>query len=83
MVDETIVDSALDVLRPALTSNGFSLRAGKVSTDGVVEVILEAGPEACLDCLVPEDVMIGVLDDAIRQQDPGFARVKVVRHGFE
>ncbi len=83
MIDEGTVNAALDVLRPMLNENGFGLRVGRLSADGVVEVILDAGPEACLDCLAPEDVMTQILDDAIRKRDAGFARVRLVKAGFE
>jgi hypothetical protein len=81
MVAQSAIDSALDFLRPGLASDGFDLRAGEV-TDTTVQVILEAKPDACLDCLVPDELMIQMLEDAIRQHDASVARVELRKEGF-
>jgi Fe-S cluster biogenesis protein NfuA len=83
MVEEHIVESALATLRPSLATDGFDLRAGRLGADGDVQVILEAKPGACLDCLVPDDLMAQVIDDAIRSQDPSLGRIELVRQGFD
>ena len=82
MIDEAVVESALASLRPSLATDGFDLRVGKLGPDTAVQVILEAKPDACLDCLVPEDLMVQVIDDAIRQKDPSLGRVEILREGF-
>jgi Fe-S cluster biogenesis protein NfuA len=77
------VEKALDNLRPALSADGFDLRVGSIEADNSVRVILEAKPDACLDCLVPDDVLIAILDKAIRDQDPNVGTVTVDKVGFE
>ncbi len=42
---DNLVEEALDVLRPGLAEDGFSLKLGTVDPGGSVKVILEAGPE--------------------------------------
>ena len=81
-MNQNAVESALDILRPGLNSDGFELRAG-ASEDGVVQVILEAKPEACLDCLVPEKMMMMIITDEIRKHDPSLERVELLKVGFE
>jgi Fe-S cluster biogenesis protein NfuA len=83
MLQESVVESALTTLRPSLATDGFDLRVGRVDLDGHVQVILEAKPGACLDCLVPDALMVQVIDDAIRRQDPTLGRVELVRVGFD
>jgi Fe-S cluster biogenesis protein NfuA len=83
IVEESVVESALEKLRPSLVTDGFDLKASKRSDDGTVEVILEAKPAACLDCLVPDEVIVQILEDAIRQQDSSLSGVVLVKRGFE
>ncbi len=83
MVAAHVVESALDVLRPGLAADGFDLRAGTQRGAGVVEVVLEAKPDACLDCLVPDDLLVQILDEAIRSQDSSLGRVDLVKQGFD
>jgi hypothetical protein len=82
MIAETAIESALEVLRPSLASDGFGLRAGQPAGNNV-EVILSATADACLDCLVPDDLMVQMIGDAIRQQDPSLGEVTLVKEGFE
>jgi hypothetical protein len=82
MIAETAIESALDTLRPSLGSDGFELRAGQ-STGNNVEVILSATADACLECLVPDDLMAQIIDDAIRREDPSLGEVTLVKEGFE
>jgi hypothetical protein len=70
------------MLRPSPASDGFELRAGK-STGNKVEVILSATADACLDCLVPDDLMVQMIGDAIRREDPSLGEVTLTKEGFE
>lgn len=80
---ENAINEALEQLRPGLNSDGFDLRLGSVDPSGVVQIILEAKPGACLDCLVPEDLMVRILEDAIRQRDASLDHVELVKSGFD
>lgn len=82
-MQESAVEAALELLRPGLGSDGFELRLGSIDPDGSVQVILEARPDACLDCLVPEDMMVRILENAIRQKDASLDHVTIVRSGFD
>ena len=77
------VERALESLRPGFAADGFDLRLGSLETRGCVEIILEAKPEACLDCLVPEAMMIQILERAINDQDATIERVVLTRIGFD
>lgn len=83
MIAPNTVEAALESLRPGLDADGFELRQGKPSSGTTVEVVLAAKPTACLDCLVPEHMLISIIEDAIRRQDPSLTRVELVKEGFE
>jgi len=75
------VESALEVLRPGLGADGLDLYVGALDGD-VVQVVLEAKPGACLDCVVPDDVLVQILESAIRESSTTLDRVELVKKGF-
>lgn len=82
MIPDSAIESALAVLRPGLAETGFDLSAGEQREGPVVEVILAATSEACTDCVVPDDVLVQVLEDVIRREDPSLVRVDLIKRGF-
>lgn len=75
------VETALESLRPSLGADGYVLKVGESQPDSV-EVILEALPGACGDCLVPEGVLLQILQVAIK--DSGDQRpVRLTKLGFD
>ena len=48
------IEAALRPIQNSLQIDGFDLKVEGVS-DGVVSVVVSAGPEACLECLIPEE----------------------------
>lgn len=81
-MEATAVETALQNLRPGLAADGFDLRLESIA-GGAVEVVLEAKPDACLDCLVPEEMLVSILETAIRDQDPSLDRVVLTKVGFD
>jgi len=71
-----LVEQALEGLRPSLAEDGFELKVVSVEGDDVT-VALEAPPGACLDCLVPGDVLRKIVDTAIRVKVPTIGRVQL------
>lgn len=82
-MEPAVIEEALEGLRSGLSVDGFDLRLGQITADSDVEVVLEALPTACLDCLVPEGTMLKILDTAIRKREPRLGRVSLVHVGFE
>lgn len=82
-MQETAVNAALDNVRPGLEADGFDLRLHSIADDGAVEVVLEAKADACLDCLVPDEMLVAILETAIRDQGPGLDHVILTKQGFE
>ena len=48
------IEAALQPIRNSLQADGFDLKVEGIN-DGVVSVVVFAGPEACLECLIPEE----------------------------
>ena len=49
-----VIEAALRPIQNSLQIDGFDLKVEEVN-DGVVSVVVFAGPEACLECLIPEE----------------------------
>jgi hypothetical protein len=76
------LEQALATIRPSLGADGYDLRIGDDSDESTVEVILEASPDACADCLVPDDVLVQIIQIAANEQ--GDARsVQLRKVGFD
>jgi Fe-S cluster biogenesis protein NfuA len=75
------VEEALTELRPSLAADGFDLKVDSLSGDEV-EVGLVALPDACMDCLVPDDMMVRILETSIRRRWPEVGKVVLTKHGF-
>jgi Fe-S cluster biogenesis protein NfuA len=81
-MQEAVVESALAKVRPARDADGFDLNLRSV-TDGAVEVVLAARPDACMDCLVPDEMLVQIIETAIRAEGDGLAGVTLTKEGFE
>jgi Fe-S cluster biogenesis protein NfuA len=79
---DAAVELALDTLRPGLAPDGFALRVGGWTGDATLQIVLEAKPGACLECLVPEGMLVQVIEDAIRRHDVAVQRVDLLKEGF-
>jgi hypothetical protein len=82
-MNESAISKAIGTLRSGLQADGFDLYVTDIMTGGDIVVCLEAKPAACLDCLVPDDMLREVVAAAVRQAEPGVGEVKLVKKGFE
>lgn len=48
------IEAALTPIRSSLQLDGFDLKVEAID-DGVVSILVFAGPDACLECLIPEE----------------------------
>lgn len=72
------LNNVLDVFRPALKADGFDLALGTVQA-GVVVVRVLHGPEACDDCLMPDDRLGAMLKNAFQKIMPDVSEV-ILKH---
>jgi Fe-S cluster biogenesis protein NfuA len=80
--NESAVEDALSQLRPSLAADGFSLTLRDV-TDGTANVVLEAGPDACGDCMVPDDMLVTIIQQAVGDRTDAVGAVSLHKVGFE
>ena len=64
-LDLGAVNAALAGLRVGYEADGYTLEVEDVS-DGVVKVRVAAGPNACQECLVPEEIASGTIRGSLR-----------------
>ncbi len=71
------IDRALDEVRVGLAADGFELRVQQVTEDGWVDLVLEATPEACVECLVGDEVLQAMLQQCIAPVYPALRGVRL------
>lgn len=76
------LEEALDVLRPGLDSDGFELSVEEIGDDGRISVALTATPEACMDCLVPDEMMVDMIKGVMQELEPGVQSVVLNKYGM-
>lgn len=81
-MNKALIQDALDELRPALSSDGFDLRLSDTQRPDGIEIILEATDAACRDCLVPDDMLVNIIQTALRSRDPAAGPVMLKKVGF-
>jgi hypothetical protein len=64
MAERPDLDDALQGFRDMLASDGYTLSWSVTDADAVV-VQIEAGPDACSDCLAPRPVMETIMSKAL------------------
>ena len=64
LLDLTAASQALAGIRDMLVADGYDISLRALGTDTLAVDIL-AGPDACAECLVPENIMSGILRDAL------------------
>lgn len=72
------IENVLRNLRGSFSEDGFDLHTGAIDHDSV-EVIIEALPGACLECLVPDEVMLQIFQNAIREAVPDVGAVTLTK----
>jgi len=56
--------NGLAAIRTSLEADGYAIDVDEVGEQ--VGVVISATPEACADCLVPESVMVAILEQALK-----------------
>lgn len=80
-MDQTSIHAALAELQPSLASDGFELLLNGIDADGTVEVALAATEGACLECLVPDEVLVSILEGSIQEKSSSAVSVRLVKTG--
>jgi Fe-S cluster biogenesis protein NfuA len=73
------LDSVLAPFRPGFDADGFDITVDAVQSDGIAVVRVRHRPDACEECLLPDDMLSGMLTTALRRAAPDVAGV-VIEH---
>jgi hypothetical protein len=71
------VSAALEPLAEALLADGYELRATQTA-DRAARVEVVPTPDACADCLVPQDVFTAIISTRLTEVLHGSWQVEVV-----
>ena len=77
------LERVIEDFRPGFHADGMDLAVGTIDPAGVVQVKVLLGPEACLECLIPEDLMADMFRAAMGDVMPSLTRVDIVRESVD
>ena len=72
MVDRSLVESALELIRPALQADGGDVRFVDVDPEGVVSVELQG---ACKGCPMSQLTLSNSVERILKERVPGVTKV--------
>ena len=71
------LDAVLDQFRPGFDADGFDVTVDSVGPDGVVIVRIGHRPDACEECLIPDDMLGPMLKSAMQRAAPDVVQVEL------
>jgi Fe-S cluster biogenesis protein NfuA len=71
------LETVLDQFRPGFDADGFDVSVDSVGPDGVVIVRIDHRPDACEECLIPDDMLGPMLTSAMQRVAPAVQRVEL------
>jgi Fe-S cluster biogenesis protein NfuA len=71
------LDAVLDQFRPGFDADGFDVTVDSVGPDGVVIVRIGHRPDACEECLIPDDMLGPMLMAAMQRAAPAVVQVEL------
>ena len=63
------IEKALENLASSFAVDDYRLSIAGFS-DGVLKLTIDAGPSACAECLVPENILSGIIRNTLPQELP-------------
>jgi Fe-S cluster biogenesis protein NfuA len=76
------LELAIEELRPSFEADNFTVLLDRLSAGGDVTIGIEAMPGACLDCMIPDGMLLQVVEACVRRHAPEVRTVAVVKRGF-
>ena len=71
------LDAVLNDFRPGFDADGFDVTVDSVGPDGVVIVRIAHRPDACEECLIPDDMLGSMLKSAMQRVAPDVMQVEL------
>ena len=72
------IEKALQPIRNSLQADGFDLKVESFD-EGVVSVVVLTGPEACIECLIPQEHLKLRIEDRLKGL-AGVVRLRYPEH---
>jgi Fe-S cluster biogenesis protein NfuA len=73
------LDGVLEQFRPGFDADGFDIAVDSGQGDGTAVVRIRHRPDACEECLIPDDMLTQLLATALRRAAPDVTGV-VIEH---
>jgi hypothetical protein len=71
-----MLDKALIDVKEGLALDGYILIA-KQQEEGIVEIVIEAGPEACSECLSPKSILESIIRRALEENQVAYKKINI------
>lgn len=71
------LDSVLDELRPGFDADGFDVAVESVKPGGIVVVQVRHRPDACEECLIPDDMLSAIFKATMQRVVPEVTAVEL------
>lgn len=72
------LEKALDKFRPGFQADGMELTLGELTPAGTAQVKVVMGPNACEECLMPQEMLSNLLLAGMRSAIGEITRVEIV-----
>jgi hypothetical protein len=76
MMEPQLVETAVATARTMLVMDGYDVELAGCE-DGVLSLKVIAGPDACADCLVPKDMLAGLIQAKL-PSETAFSRIDLI-----
>lgn len=71
-----MVEVALSKIRETLAADGFKMKY-ETTGQGVLNVLIVAEPGACVECLVPEPILVDMLNSELKEHGLDFQEINI------
>lgn len=71
-----MLDEALSNVKETLALDGYFLTAEQ-QEEGIVEIIIEAGPEVCAECLTPKNILESIIGKALLENEVAYKKINI------
>ncbi len=75
------LESVVNEFRPGFEADGFKVSVETVKPGGLVVVRVVHTPQACEECLIPDDLLTSMLKTAMQRVMPDITQVQIHHEG--
>jgi hypothetical protein len=71
-----MVEQALGEIKERLALDGYTLSA--TESHGEIQIIIEAGPNACAECLSPKPILERMIASELEQKGVNYHKINII-----